>query len=251
MKKRGVAVLLCTVLAAAMLSACGGKDTDDKPNPNKNVEDAQDKDADADDEEQNKAEVGKGGEYLQYDETAFMLNGKEIKFPYYGVDNLCEETGLVPYYGFGAEELKNDFYESAKNVKLRAVEGVEDEDVPSVKLFVRNLEEKEKIPTKDGYITSISVEAPVDGVNISIRGISLGSTEEEMLAAFSEFGPDEDELYIVENEDGRKEYFFYMYVPNTYHEVCWNFDIIDGKVCYMSLGDGATVHYTRLDEVEQ
>lgn len=250
MKRKGIALLLCTVLAAAMLTACGGKDTDNKPNPNKNVEDAQDKDADEDDEEQNKADAGKGGEYLQYDETAFMLNGKEIKLPYYGVENLCEETGLVPYYGLGGEELTTDTMGSATYVDLRAVEGVEDWHVPSVELFVRNMEEKETIATKDGYITDISVEAPVDGVEISIRGISIGSTEEEMKAAFSDFEPNENENYVREHEDGRKEYYFTLNVPDTYHEVKWNFDVIDGKVCYMSLGGGAVVHYTRLDEVE-
>lgn len=247
MKNKKMMVLLCGVLAAAMLTACGGKDTNDKPNPDKNVEDAQNKDSDAQDKDE--AAQGKGGEYRQYDETAFLLNGKEIKLPYYGLENLCEETGLVPCYGVGMDELGVDTMDSSADVCLTATEDPEAWSNPHVMIFVNNIGREEPIPTKDGYVTGFRVEEEVEGVEISVRGIQIGSTEEELKAAFSEFTPDGEKCMEVETEDdGTVRYSFTMNVPNTYHEVKWYFEVQDGKVCWMYLGSGSVAWYYGIDE---
>lgn len=248
MKNRKIMLLLCGVLAAAMLTACGGKDTEDKTNPNKDAANAQDKDSEA--QGLDEAGLGKGGEYKQYDETAFMLNGKEIKLPYYGAENLCEETGLFAKYGVGSEELGVDSMDSSAEVKLSATEDDSEEwSFSSATIFVDNIGREKPILTKDGYVTGFRIGEEVEGVEFSVRGIQIGSTEEELKAAFSEFTPDGEKCMEAETEDdGTIRYTFTMTVPDTYHEVEWYFEVQNGKVCTMFLGSGSVSWYYGIDE---
>lgn len=252
MTKRRKAAIAFGIVIALMLSltGCGEDDNQKKTSPVSNAEG--NLDVNSDDVKQSDDKKGNGGAYKQFDETAFMLNGKEFKFPYYNLDKLCEEAGLHPRILELAELTMENAYTESTTVALYETENVEEEwDSPHVEVFVRNMEEKKSIPVGEGYITSISVDEEYQGIDFSIRGIKVGSTLEEMKEAFKDFENSENKEFKViegEDDDDGDRYYYEEHIQNTFHQMKIVFYVKDGKVCEMLLGSGGVTNYQKLED---